>query len=243
MTDEAARMAAAARGADAARAREAPALATQLAGVDIGALAPRADLARIPVLRKSELAAMQRDAPPFGGLAATAPGRFKRLLASPGPIFEPEGYGDDWWGAARALSAAGFGAGDIVHNCFSYHLTPGGFIMESGAHALGCAVIPAGAGNTEQPLQAIAHLKPTAYCGTPDFLKILLDKAREAGLDASSIRKALVSGAALPADSARRIGAARRQDAPGLRHRRTRRRSPTRPTPRTARRRGPDRQR
>jgi phenylacetate-CoA ligase len=118
---------------------------------------------------------------------------------SPGPIFEAQDHGDDPWGAAPALAAAGFAAGDIVLNCFSYHLTPGAFILESGAHALGCATIPAGPGNTEQTLQAIAQLKPDAYCGPPDFLKILLDRADAAGVDASSISKALVSGAALPA--------------------------------------------
>jgi phenylacetate-CoA ligase len=128
----------------------APALARQLEGVDIATLRSPDDLARVPVLRKSELVAMQKSAPPLGGLAATAPGRLKRLMASPGPIFEPEGQSADWWGAARALSAAGIRAGDVVLNCFSYHLTPGGHIMESGAHALGCAVIPAGPGNTEQ---------------------------------------------------------------------------------------------
>ena len=108
---------------------------------------------------------------------------------SPGPIFEPEGKGKDFWGAARALFAAGFRAGDVVHNCFSYHLTPGGFIMESGAHALGCAVIPGGTGNTEQQVEAIAHLKPSGYLGTPDFLKILLDAAAKAGKDASSLKR------------------------------------------------------
>ena len=118
---------------------------------------------------------------------------------SPGPIFEPEGGGEDFWGAARALFAAGFRSGETVHNSFSYHLTPGAFIMESGAHALGCAVIPAGTGNTEQQLEAIAHFKPTGYLGTPDFLKILLDAAAKSGKDASSLRRGLVSGAALPA--------------------------------------------
>jgi phenylacetate-CoA ligase len=117
---------------------------------------------------------------------------------SPGPIFEPEGKGKDFWGAARMLFAAGFRSGDVVHNSFSYHLTPGGFIMESGAHALGCAVIPAGTGNTEQQLEAIAHFKPSGYLGTPDYLKILLDAAAKAEKDASSLRRALVSGAALP---------------------------------------------
>jgi len=176
----------------------APALARQLAGIDITTLKSSADLAQVPVLRKSELKAMQEAAPPFGGLAATSPAFLKRLMVSPGPIFEPEGHGADWWGAARAFRAAGFRAGDLVLNCFSYHLTPGGHIMESGAHALGCAVIPAGPGNTEQQLEAIGHLRPTAYCGTPDFLKILVDRAKETGADISSIRHALVSGAALP---------------------------------------------
>jgi phenylacetate-CoA ligase len=179
-------------------AQQAPTLARQLDGVDIAALKSPADLARVPVLRKSELRGLQEAEPPFGGLAATKAGFLKRLLVSPGPIFEPEGHGADWWGVARALRAAGFRAGDIVLNCFSYHLTPGGHIMESGAHALGCAVIPAGTGNTEQQIEAIRHLKPNAYCGTPDFLKILIDRAHETGSNISSIRHALVSGAALP---------------------------------------------
>jgi phenylacetate-CoA ligase len=176
-----------------------PALARQLEGVDIDALQCPADLARIPLLRKSDLPALQRAAPPFAGVGAKAPGGFRRLFMSPGPIFEAQDDGDDPWGSARALAAAGFVAGDIVLNCFSYHLTPGAFILESGAHALGCATIPAGPGNTEQTLQAIAQLKPDAYCGPPDFLKILLDRAEAAGVATSSVRKALVSGAALPA--------------------------------------------
>ena len=148
--------------------------------------------ADVPLLRKSDFAALQRDEPPFAGVARAA-GTFKRLFMSPGPIFEGEDFGADPYGAGAAFAAAGFVCGDIVLNCFSYHLTPGAFIMESGAHALGCAVIPAGPGNTEQTLSALAHLKPTAYAGPPDFLKILLDKAGE-----TSIRKAFVSGAALP---------------------------------------------
>ncbi len=180
-----------------ARAR-APALRRQLKTVDIDAISNRADLAKAPLIRKSDLKAMQDEAPPFGGLAAVRAMHLKRILVSPGPIFEPEGYGKDWWGAARALYAAGVRKGDVLHNAFSYHLTPGGHIMESGAHALNCAVIPAGTGNTEQQIEAIHYLKPTAYCGTPDFLKILIDKAREARLDTSSIKRALVSGAALP---------------------------------------------
>jgi phenylacetate-CoA ligase len=175
-----------------------PALTRQLAGVDIASLRGPADLARIPLLRKSDLAALQRAEPPFAGIAAKPAGRFRRLFLSPGPIFEAQDGGDDPWGAAAAFQAAGFAEGDVVLNCFAYHLTPGAFIMESGAHAIGCAVIPAGPGNTEQILQALAHLRPTAYCGPPDFLKILIDRALAAGVDASSLRKAFVSGAALP---------------------------------------------
>ena len=175
-----------------------PALARQLADVDLASLQSPADLAGIPLLRKSDLSALQRDNPPFAGIAAN-PGSFRRLFMSPGPIFEAEDHSDDPYGAKAAFAACGFVAGDVVLNCFSYHLTPGAFIMESGAHALGCAVIPAGPGNTEQTLQAVRQLEPTAYAGPPDFLKILLDKAQASGVDASSLRKAFVSGAALPA--------------------------------------------
>ena len=181
----------------AARIEASPALQRQLAGVDIADLRGPADFARVPLLRKSELSALQREAPPFAGVARSAKG-FRRLFMSPGPIFEAEDHGDDPYGAKAAFAAAGFVSGDIVLNCFSYHLTPGGFILESGALALGCAVIPAGPGNSEQTLQAVEHLRPTAYAGPPDFLKILLDKAKSSDVDASSITKALVSGAALP---------------------------------------------
>lgn len=170
----------------------------QLAGVDPAAITSRAALACLPVLHKSILKERQMARPPFGGFAITTLGKFKRLLMSPGPIFEPEGHGIDWWNAARALFAAGFRPGDIVHNAFAYHLTPGGFILESGAHALGCIVIPGGVGNTEQQVEAITHLRPSGYTGTPDFLKILLDTADKAGKDASSLKRGLVSGAALP---------------------------------------------
>jgi phenylacetate-CoA ligase len=180
------------------RALQAPGWAKQLAGIDPQTVTSRAALATLPVLRKADLKDRQRADPPFGGLVLTAPGRLKRLLMSPGPIFEPQGQGVDFWGAARALFAAGFRSGDIVHNAFAYHLTPGGFIVESGAHALGCAVIPAGVGNTEQQVEAIAHFKPSGYAGTPDFLKILLDTAHRLGADAASLRRALLSGAALP---------------------------------------------
>ena len=175
------------------------ALARQIGDVDISDLRGPGDLALIPVLRKSALAEMQAAEPPFGALAAAPTSAFPRLFASPGGLYEPESAGADPWGAAKAFAAAGVEPGEIVVNCFSYHLTPGGRILESGALALGCPVIPAGPGNTEQLVAAIAHLKPSVYCGPPDFLKIVLDKARAAGTDVSSIKKALVSGAALPA--------------------------------------------
>jgi phenylacetate-coenzyme A ligase PaaK-like adenylate-forming protein len=181
-----------------ANAMQAPGWARQLAGIDPKSVTSRKALAALPVLRKADLKELQQKNPPFGGFAVTPPGKARRLLMSPGPIFEPEGHGKDWWGAARALHAAGFRPGDIVHNAFAYHLTPGGFILESGAHALGCAVIPGGIGNTEQQVEAIAVLKPNGYTGTPDFLKILLDIAQKLGKDASSLKRGLVSGAALP---------------------------------------------
>ena len=182
-----------------ARAMTAPGWGKHLTGIDPKQINSRAALARLPVLHKSDLATLQKENPPFGGLNVTAPGNARRLLMSPGPIFEPEGEGSDWYGTARALFAAGFRPGDIVHNSFAYHLTPGGFIMESGCRALGCAVIPGGVGNTEQQLEAIAHYHPSGYTGTPDFLKILLDTAKTSGKNAASIKRALVSGAALPA--------------------------------------------
>src|SRR6185369_15783453 len=181
-----------------AHAMTAPGWAKHLGGVDPKSVTGRAMLAKLPLLRKSSLLGLQKDAPPFGGFNVTAPGKSKRLFMSPGPIFEPEGQTHDL-NASRALFAAGIRGGDVVHNCFSYHLTPGAFILEAGAHALGCATIPGGVGNTEAQLDAIAQLRPSAYVGTPDFLKILLDTAAKAGKDVSSIRRGLVSGAALPA--------------------------------------------
>jgi len=180
-------------------AQQAPGWRRQLAGTSTGAAVDRAGLAQLPLLRKSDLAALQKATPPFGGLNVARPGRMRRLMMSPGPIFEPEDEGRDVYGTARALFAAGFRPGDIVHNSFSYHLTPGAFIFESGLAAIGCAVIPGGVGNTEQQVEAICHLKPSGYAGTPDFLKILLDAAARAGRDVSSLRRAAVSGAALPA--------------------------------------------
>jgi len=178
------------------------AFAELLKGVDAASVASRAALAKLPVVRKHELLERQianRVGDPFGGFSAIAKGaRMRRMYASPGPIYEPEGAAPDYWRAARAFFAAGFRAGDLVHNAFSYHMTPGAFIMESGAHALGCTVFPAGTGQTEQQLQAIAELRPDAYAGTPSFLRILVEKAKEANADISSMRKALTGGEALP---------------------------------------------
>ena len=177
---------------------KAPAFAKQLAEVDPRAVTSRAALAKLPVLRKSELIERQKAAPPFGGLATVAPGRLARLFMSPGPIFEPEGKRSDYWRLARSLFAAGFRAGDVIHNCFSYHLTPAGSMLEAGALALGCAVIPGGTGQTESQVHAIERLRPQGYVGTPSFLRIILEKGREMGADLSSLRRALVGGEAFP---------------------------------------------
>jgi len=190
-----------------ARAITAPGWARRLEGVDPASVASRSGLAKLPLLRKSELPALQQADPPFGGFKLTPPGKARRLMMSPGPIFEPECESPDGYGTARTLFASGFRSGDIVHNAFSYHLTPGAFIFESGLHALGCAVIPGGVGNTDQQLEAIAHFKPSGYAGTPDFLKVLLDGAERSGKNASSLKRALVSGAALPATLRRELGA------------------------------------
>ncbi|KYG98553.1 AMP-binding protein [Bradyrhizobium sp. DOA1] len=176
----------------------APAYAERLKGIDPASVTSRAALARLPVLRKSELPALHKASLPFGGFVEAPPGSFARLFTSPGPIFEPEATGTDPWRGARALFAAGFRPGDVVLNTFSYHLTPGGFIFDGSARALGCAVIPAGPGNTEQQFELIEAYRPIGYSGTPDFLKILLDAAATAGRDVSSIKRALVSGAAFP---------------------------------------------
>ena len=181
-----------------AAAATAPAYAERFRDIDLASVTSRDALARLPVLRKSELPALHKASPPFGGFVAHAPGSFGRLFTSPGPIFEPEPARDDVWRGARALFACGFRKGDVVLNTFSYHLTPGGFIFDSAACALGCAVIPAGPGNTEQQFELIEAYRPVGYSGTPDFLKILLDAAEKAGRDASSIKRALVSGAAFP---------------------------------------------
>jgi phenylacetate-CoA ligase len=180
------------------KAMAAPAYAERLRGTDPAEIISRAALARLPVLRKSELPALHKALPPFGGFVAGAPGSFGRLFTSPGPIFEPEATHADPWRGARSLYAAGFRPGDVVLNTFSYHLTPGGFIFDASARALGCAVIPAGPGNTEAQFELIEAYRPIGYSGTPDFLKILLDAAAHSGRDLSSIKRALVSGAAFP---------------------------------------------
>jgi phenylacetate-CoA ligase len=188
------------------RAQELPALGQVLAGVDAATVTSRAALARLPVTRKGELLDRQmasRKTDPFGGFSAIGWRGMKRsgatrVYQSPGPIYEPHGQSADYWRAGRALKAAGFEAGDLVHNSFSYHLTPGAWIMESGAHALGCTVFPGGVGNTELQLQAIVDLQPDAYCGTPSFLRILVEKAAETHTPIASIKKALVSGEAFP---------------------------------------------
>jgi len=191
--------------------RHATVFAQTLAGVDAAAVTSRAALAALPVVRKHQLLERQQAAranpaghDPFGGFATIgwrALGslrRAHRVYQSPGPIYEPEGSAADYWRLARALHAAGLRGGDLVHNCFSYHLTPGGLMMESGALALGCTVFPGGVGNTELQLQAMLELRPDAYIGTPSFLKILVEKATEAGIDIGSLKKALVGGEAFP---------------------------------------------
>ncbi|MEO9340646.1 AMP-binding protein [Mesorhizobium sp. SB112] len=174
-----------------------PAFANRLQGHDPQGFNSRKALAALPVLRKSELMELQAQTPPFGGLADPTMINGGRAFLSPGPLWEPQGVGIDAWSSARAFHAAGIRPGDIVHNAFSYHMTPGGFIMDEGARALGCVVFPAGTGNTDMHVEAIEGLKPGAYCGTPDFLKIILDRAAEQGKDVSSIRLGLVSGGAL----------------------------------------------
>lgn len=177
---------------------KAPAFARALAGVEAGAVMDAAALARLPLIRKSDLIAAQAADLPFAGLVTRPAGQLKRIFASPGPIYDPEGERPDWWRFARALHAAGFRAGEIVHNCFAYHFTPAGSMIETGAHALGCAVFPGGVGNTELQVRAIADLSPAGYGGTPSFLKIILEKAAELGTPLPSLKKALVSGEALP---------------------------------------------
>lgn len=176
-----------------------PAYAQLLAGVDPQHIDSLAALASLPVTRKSALIAAQQRQPPFGGFAALSPAHAAHLFASPGPIYEPEGARPDFWRLSRALYAAGFRAGDIVHNGFSYHFTPGGWMLDAGARALGCAVFPGGTGQTELQVAAMRDLGATAYTGTPSFLKLILEKADALGIALPHLSKALVSGEALPA--------------------------------------------
>ncbi len=174
-----------------------PGLRRWLGGVDPASLTSRGALARLPVLRKTDLMEMQAKEPPFGGFAHPAQLAGGRVFLSPGPIWEPQGLSADPAQAARAFFAAGARAGDIVHNAFSYHMTPGGFMMDHGARALGCTVFPAGTGNTDMQVEAAAALRPSAFAGTPDFLKVMLARAAETGKDLTSIKRGLVSGGAL----------------------------------------------
>jgi phenylacetate-CoA ligase len=213
--DPAAREAAlmAALPAQVAAAQAVPALAGKLGGIDAGSVTSRAALQKLPVTRKGELLERQQAGrgagadpwDPFGGFSAigwramtTTRRAAQRVYQSPGPIYEPEGAARDYWRTARTLWAAGFRAGDLMHNSFSYHLTPGGWMMDNGARAIGCTVLAGGVGNTELQLQAIAELRADAYAGTPSFLRILVEKAAETGLPIPSLKKALVSGEAFP---------------------------------------------
>ena len=189
--------------------KHSPAFADILRDVNVASVNNRQTLAQLPVTRKSELLERQQatrqkqggattDAV-FGGFGTQDFGSgVRRVFASPGPIYEPEGTANDYWRMARALAAAGFKAGDLIHNSFSYHFTPAGSMMETGAHALGCTVFPAGTGQTEQQVQAMLDLQPAGYVGTPSFLKIILEKAQEMGVAIPSLTKAMVSGEACP---------------------------------------------
>ena len=176
----------------------APAWAKRLQGFDAQSIHSRKALAALPVLRKSALKDLQSIDPPFGGFNATPVGKMSRLFMSPGPIMDPEGTGADPWRAGRALWAAGIRPGMILQNCFGYHLTPGAWMVDAAARHIGCAVIPAGVGQTEQQLELITNFKPDAYVGTPSFLRILIEKAKELGADISALKQALVAAEALP---------------------------------------------
>ncbi len=176
----------------------APGFSRILAGVDARSVSSRAALARLPVTRKSDLAELQKQEPPLGGLAATPSGKLAKIFVSPGPIYEPEGVAPDWWRTARALFAAGLRSGELVINTFAYHFTPAGSMLESGARALGCTVVPTGIGQTEMQVSTIADLRIAAFIGTPSFLKLIVAKADELKADLSSLRKAMVGGEYLP---------------------------------------------
>jgi phenylacetate-CoA ligase len=181
-----------------AHAQSTPGWARILGGVNAGDVTSRAALAQLPVTRKSGLKELQKSDFPFGGLTTTPARKLGRIFMSPGPIFDPEGRGTDWWRYARPLHAVGLRAGHVIQNCFSYHFTPAAFMVEGGAARIGCAIIPAGSGQTEMQVQAMAALRPDAYAGTPSFLKIIVEKAREMGSDISSVQRASVGAEALP---------------------------------------------
>jgi phenylacetate-CoA ligase len=181
-----------------ARAQQAPGWEGILAGIDAAGVDSRAALAALPITRKSDLKTLQQRALPFGGLAATPSGQLRHIYMSPGPIYDPEGRGRDWWRFARPMYAAGVRAGGLLQNCFSYHFTPAAFMVEGGAARIGCTVIPAGAGQTEMQVQAMVDLRPDTYVGTPSFLRIIIEKAREMGADISSVQNALMGAEALP---------------------------------------------
>jgi phenylacetate-CoA ligase len=184
--------------------KNAPAFAESLNDIHAANITSRAALAKLPVIRKYELLEKQKisraaGGSVFGGFSAVRYGRqMPRVFSSPGPLYEPEGSRADYWRMARAIAAAGFKSGELIHNCFSYHFTPAGSMMETGAHALGCTVFPGGIGQTEQQVQTMAELAPAGYIGTPSFLKIILEKATEMGVALPSVKKALVSGEAFP---------------------------------------------
>jgi len=177
----------------------APYFTRVLAGVSAADIKNRAALATLPVTRKSDLIDLQKAAPPFAGMIALPQAALGRVFMSPGSMFDPEGKRMDYWRFSRAMFAAGFRAGELVHNTFSYHFTPAGFMADMGAHAIGCAVFPGGTGQTEMQVAAIAGLKPQCYIGTPSFLRIILEKGDEMKADMASVKKALVSAEALPA--------------------------------------------
>ncbi len=180
------------------RAKQSTGWATILRDVTPEDITSRTALAQLPVTRKSSLKELQQAAPPFGGLNTTPTAKLSRVFMSPGPIFDPEGRGTDWWRYARPLHALGVRAGDLIQNCFAYHFTPAGLMVEGGAAQLGCPVIPAGIGQTEMQVQAMKLLRPKVYAGTPSFLKIIIEKAQEMGEDMSSLQMALVGAEALP---------------------------------------------
>ena len=172
--------------------------ATILQGTNAADIKSRHALAQLPVTRKSDLKNLQRQALPFGGLNTTPTHQLQRIFMSPGPIYDPQGHGQDWWRFGRAMHAAGIRPGHLLQNCYTYHFTPAAFMVESAAFKLGCVVIPAGSGQTELQVQAMAELRPDAYIGTPSFLKIIIEKALELGADISSVQRAMVGAEMLP---------------------------------------------